>query len=173
VSRQPHGTRARYRLGCQCLPCRAANARYENQRWRARRGAPRVVSATPARAHIAALSREGVGFKSVADACSLSPTTTWLIRVGRRERILAETERRILSVDGGARAGGALVRAGSTWSRVRILLAEGFTKAELARRLGYQRPALKIGRGRITARIAVRIERFYNLMTRNTAVTQA
>lgn len=25
---QPHGTRAAYQAGCQCLPCRAANAAY-------------------------------------------------------------------------------------------------------------------------------------------------
>ena len=34
---RPHGTRLRYISGCKCVPCRAANSRYETGRLRARR----------------------------------------------------------------------------------------------------------------------------------------
>ena len=34
---KPHGTRIRYVGGCRCLPCRAANSRYESERQAARK----------------------------------------------------------------------------------------------------------------------------------------
>jgi len=40
---------------------------------------------------------------------------------------------------------------------------EGFSKAEIARRLGYRRPALQLGRRRILAKNAARVERFFRL----------
>jgi len=69
-ARQPHGTRARYAGGCRCLPCRAANSRYECARFRARReGDSRgIVDAAKARQHIDELSALGVGRRTIAEA---------------------------------------------------------------------------------------------------------
>lgn len=160
---RPHGTRLRYISGCKCVPCRAANSRYECERAAARRrgeGAG-IVPATRARAHLRKLSRQGVGRRAVAAASDVAETILQLIGAGRRARIRASTERRILAVDAAARADGTLVSAGSTWRRLEALLAEGFPKAEIARRLGYQTPALQLRPDRITARNAVRVERLY------------
>ena len=60
----PHGTRACYRHGCRCLCCRAANARYEQERARDHAlGKLRLgsrISATEARRRIRQLKAEGV-----------------------------------------------------------------------------------------------------------------
>ena len=59
-----HGTRRQYRQGCHCLPCRAANARYEQERARDKaKGIPRLgtlISAKEARKRIQQLTVEHV-----------------------------------------------------------------------------------------------------------------
>lgn len=164
LAERPHGTRLRYISGCRCMLCRAANSRYECGRAAARRrgGWNGLVPAIRARMHIEALSCQGVGFKSVALAADVGKTVVLQVRTGQKRQIRAETERRILAVDRAAIADGGLVPARPTWRRIAALLDEGFSKAELARRLGYQRPALQLGRRRITARNAVRVERLFN-----------
>ncbi len=163
---RPHGTRLRYISGCHCVPCRAANSRYECARAAARRAGDwrGIVPADAARAHLKQLSRMGVGYKSVAAASDVAPSILFAIRSGAKTRIRASTERRILAVDGAAIADHALVPAGPTWKRIRELLDEGFSKAELARRLGYQTPALQLRRGQVLAASAAKVERFYRLM---------
>jgi hypothetical protein len=58
-----HGTRARYQLGCRCLPCRASNACYIAQlRGRKARGLPllgALISPVEARRRIRQLKLEG------------------------------------------------------------------------------------------------------------------
>jgi len=44
------------------------------------------------------------------------------------------------------------------------LLEEGFTKAELARRLGFETPALQVGKGEILARTAARVDRLFRML---------
>ncbi len=163
---KPHGTRIRYMGGCRCVPCRAANSRYECERQAARRAGDwnGLVPAGRALRHIRSLSRAGVGRRSVAAACDVAETVICEIRAGRKTRIRARTERRILSVTRAAVGGGAVIDARHTWVRIRRLLREGFTKAELARRLGYGSPALQINPSKVTARNAVRVRRFYNLI---------
>jgi len=48
----------------------------------------------------------------------------------------------------------------TTHKRIAWLLGEGFSKAEIARRLGYKKPALQIARrGRVLTRTAARVAR--------------
>lgn len=170
VARRGHGTHVTYVAGCRCLACRAAHSRYESERLRARRSGDwnGLVDARAARVHLAKLSRRGVGRRAVADAAGVPPSTLRAIRVGEKTKIRKRTEARILAVDAGARSGGSLVPAGPTWRRIERLLAEGFTKTELARRLGStaKTPSLQIRKDFVTARTAADVERLYNRVMR-------
>lgn len=139
---KPHGTRLKYMAGCRCLPYRAANSRYECERAKARRSGDwnGLVPADPARRHILRLSKQGVG---------------------RRAQIRKRTLNRILEVTNLAVSDAALVPAGKTWRQIHTLLEEGFSKAELARRLGFASPALQLGKNRILARSAARVDRLF------------
>lgn len=160
----PHGVRIRYMAGCRCVPCRAANSSYETERAAARRRGEwnGLVCAKRAVAHIRDLSYKGVGRKQVADAAGLSPTTISLYMSGKRTKVRAMNERKILAVDAGAVADHALVSARPTWTRINWLLSEGFTKGDLALRLGYKTKNLQIGRRRCLAITALKVEQFYN-----------
>ena len=164
AANKPHGTRIRYMGGCKCVPCRAANSRYESGRLEARRNGDwnGLVDAGRARRHLRRLSRAGIGRLSVAEACDVGKTSIAEIKNGIKKRIRARTERRILAVDKGAISGGQIVPAVGTWKRISRLLEEGFSKAELARRLGYRRPALQLHPERITARNRMKVQRLYN-----------
>lgn len=160
--RHPHGTRLRYRGGCRCLTCRAANSRYECERAAARRRGEHngIVPAKKARRRILELARKGVGYKQVADASGVAETIVSEIRTGRKTRIRANTERAILGVTAEAMADHALVDAAPTWRRIERLIDEGgFTKSEIARRLGKKTPALQIGRVKVLAKTALAIEK--------------
>lgn len=161
---KPHGNRIRYMSGCKCMLCRAANSRYETDRARARRAGDwnGLVPADRARRHLRKLAGAGVGKRSVAEAGDVPVSIIDGIRSGRKRQIRARTERSILSVTREALAAGQLVDARPTWVRIRRLLREGFTRAELARRLGYRSPALQFRRDTIRLMSAVKIERFYN-----------
>jgi len=116
---RPHDTRLRYISGCRCLLCRAVNSRYECGRAAARRCGEwnGIGPADRARRHLRKLSRAGVGRRAVAAASDVSATIIHEIGIGRRRRIRAGTERRILSVDTSARADHSTVPAGRTWQR--------------------------------------------------------
>lgn len=122
-----------------------------------------LVSAARVRRHLAKLSRRGVGYKQVADAAGVASSTLGDVLFGGQERIMRRTERRVLDVTVEAAADNAPVPAERTWKLIRKLLAEGFTKTELAKRLGSRAkaPALQIRTDRVQARTALRIERFY------------
>lgn len=113
-----------------------------------------LVSAELARAHLAELSKVGVGYKAVADACDVAHSILQRVAAGSKKKIRADTERKILSVDKGAAADGARIPARETWADIRALLRLGYSKAELARRLGYSAPALPLRKGQVLARNA-------------------
>jgi len=123
-----------------------------------------LVDAGPVIKHVRKLSKQGIGYKSVAAAASVSATTIGKLLNGKRTRIRAAAARRILAIDRDAVADGGLVRAGRTHALIQRLLEEGFTKTELARRLGSRAkvPALQIRADLILARTASKVERFYN-----------
>lgn len=71
LSELPHGTRSTYqRLGCRCVPCKAAEACYRSSlRGRKARGLPllgALVSAVEARRRIRQLKREGYSKRRIA-----------------------------------------------------------------------------------------------------------
>lgn len=123
-----------------------------------------IVSSKRARTHLSRLQKLGVGRRSIAAAADVGQTIIQEIKNGTATHIRAETERKLLAVTAEkARGGGNLVNAKPTRSRIIRLLNEGFTKKELARRLGYKAPALQLcSTERITARIEMKVERFYN-----------
>jgi hypothetical protein len=55
-----------------------------------------LVPAIRARKHLKALSRLGVGRRSVAQSCDVSETVIFAIKAGTKAKIRASTERRIL-----------------------------------------------------------------------------
>lgn len=168
-----HGDRRTYQRGCRCLPCCAANAQYAAAR-RAGDPAPDLVSATQARAHLFSLHSSGVGARQAARLAGLSEREIWDIRSGRRTAIELDTERRILAVQP-TPAPGQRISGWRTWRRLDALEREGFTKGELARRLGNKTPKLQIApevRGprrsehepmhrQVTVRTARRVQRLY------------
>ena len=162
---KPHGTRLKYQGGCRCLVCRAANARYALERLRARSSGDRngLVRAEVARRHILRLSRQGVGRQAIAAASDVAESVIFRVRSRRQSHIQKRTEDKILSVSDQALSDAALVRARGTWRQINGLLSEGFTKAELARRLGYKSGSLQFGKLRVLARTAARVDRFFRL----------
>lgn len=160
------GTRAKYISGCRCLPCRAANSRYECERAAARKAGDwnGLVPAGRARAHLLKLSRRGVGRRAVQAACDVALTILQEVHSGRKTQIRRRTETRILAVTVDALSDGALIPAAHTHALIQRLLEEGFTRAELARRLGYRSPKLQLNTPKVTAKNAARVERFYRLV---------
>lgn len=160
---RPHGTRIKYVAGCHCVECRAANNAYEKH-WSKLRQTGRgngLVSAAQARRHLEKLSRLGVGRRSVAAASDVPESTLLKIRTGKRRQIRRHTERRILAITIEAAGDRSLIDAAPTWRLIRDLLREGFTKRELARRLG-KGISLQLGKTRITAANANKVERVYS-----------
>lgn len=159
AERFPHGTRARYTTGCRCDRCRPANAAYERERLRARRRGEwnGFVDAAPVRAHLAKLSKAGVGYKSAADAASVARSVVGKILSGERTQLRAATARRLLEVDEGAAAGGAVIDGRTTQANIRWLLAQGMTRGEIAQAIGNARPALQIEDRRVLASTAAKI----------------
>lgn len=114
-----------------------------------------LVDADRARAHLEALSRAGVGRRAVEAACDVSDTVLMLVKAGKRTRIRAETERRILSVDIQAKADAALVDAGPTQKMLRKLRRKyRWTKTAIAAALGSEAvvPALQLNSEKVLAR---------------------
>jgi len=164
-----HGSRARYVSGCHCAQCREANRLYYYVRIKAKIFGrwDGIVPAGRARRHILKLSRRGIGRRAVAAVSGVSETILFRIRSGLRRQIRASTERRILAVTFDAYSDAALVSNARTWQRIGVLLSEGFTKQELARRLGSKakEPKLQIAtRGECLARTAVKVERLYKII---------
>lgn len=164
---KPCGTRLRYMSGCRCMDCRKANSSYENARQKARRAGDwnGIVNAAPARAHLLALSRQGVGRRAVRASTDIADTVLQRIRQGSKKRIRARTERLILAVTAAQRSDRALIPAAKTWRLIDNLREEGYTVPQLVKRLGYKAPALQFGRDRVTVRNAARVERLHRELT--------
>lgn len=163
AANRPHGDRLRYMAGCRCTECRGANTAYERQRVQARKAGDwnGFVPAAAARAHMAELSRAGVGRRSVCDVSGVADSILTEIVAGRKTRIRARTERAILGVTVAAAADHALTDARPSWRLIDELLADGYTKAHLARELGCLTPALQLGRRHVTVRKAYEVQRMH------------
>jgi hypothetical protein len=165
---KPHGTRLRYMAGCKCVPCRAANSRYETRRAELRRCglANGIVDAGRVRGRLRSLSRGGIGYKTAARNAGVSRTTLAMVKSGRRRNVRAMTEKRVLELgDRGGHADGAIVPARKTWRQIDRLLEEGFSKTALARRLGVGK-AIQFQRDRVLMSTARKVDRLYRELMR-------
>lgn len=162
---RPHGHRLKYMGGCRCFACRRANSDYERERQVARANGDwnGIVSAAAARSHMHKLSRLGVGRRAIGAASDVAQTVLAEIRTGRRLKIRARTERKIMAVTIGCASDHAVVPAARTWRKLERLLEEGFTKRQLARLLGNEAltPALQISRDFVLVRTAGRVDAIY------------
>jgi hypothetical protein len=149
VKVREHGERAKYVVEkCRCGLCRASTREYERQRTRDKAmerwgmKEPRLVDSTPAREHLARLAEYGIGWKHAADLAGVSRTVVGRLRgynSGRpANRVRPETLRRILAVEASPRTAnpGALVDALGSGRKLRSLVALGWTRSELGRRIG-------------------------------------
>jgi hypothetical protein len=168
VERWEHGVRARYAVGCRCDPCRKANTAYERERAQARRRGDwnGLVDAARARAHLEQLSTAGVGYRSVSAACDVPTSTVAAIKMGKKLRIRARTEKAILAVDAAAIGDHTLVPAKETWQLLRNLIYEGYTRTFLAKRLGSEtHRGLQISKRKVLASTAQKVRKLYRELT--------
>jgi hypothetical protein len=166
--RWPHGTRSRYITGCHCFKCRVANTNYETERAAKQRAGwhARLVDTDRVIAHLKELSKAGVGYKSVAAAANVSHTSLAKIKAGKKTQLRADAEARILAVDQGAIADGALIDAAPTRRLIGKLVEGGYTRAWIAHQLGYSGQGLQFRFSTITALNASRVERLYRRIER-------
>jgi hypothetical protein len=120
-----------------------------------------LVDASRARRHMLALSRAGVGRRTVGQHAHISDSVLFKIRSGQRKQIRALTEKAILNVTRAAIRGSSLVCARESWKKINWLLEEGFTRAAIARMMGAKMPALQLNRDRIAAFNAWKINEIY------------
>lgn len=166
AANRAHGDRLRYMAGCHCFLCRRANTAYEAARKIARAAGEGngIVPAGKALAHLKQLSAQGVGRRSVGAASDVGDTVLSDIISGRKVRIRASTERAILAVTKAAAGDRALISGRATWKMLDELIADGYTKTELARHLGSngKTPALQLKREVVTVRSAYLVERLFD-----------
>lgn len=152
-----HGTYVCYVVDrCRCDACRDANARYDRHRigWLAgARPAPLVPSGR-ARGHINRLRAQGMGSPVIAAEAGLPQSVVSAIVWGRYDRaaskIRRETEAAILAVELRL-AAGRRVPAAEAWQIVDELIARGWWKAEIGRRVhGPTATSLQLGRLEVT-----------------------
>ena len=163
AARKPHGVRIKYQAGCRCRLCTDAVAQYQRERRVAQKNGDwnGLVRAGPARKHILQLNRSGIGVKSIAATANVSRNVILRVKKGTKTQIRHRTERRIRAVTKkDAMGDGTLIKAKRTWVKINRLLREGFTRRALAERMGFGH-ALQINKYRITARTAMRVEKFY------------
>jgi transcriptional regulator with XRE-family HTH domain len=130
------------------------------------------ADAAPARAHLQALSRAGVGWRRAAELAGLSSGAVSRLLFGgpaRRppsRRIRHETAAAILAVEASPAVlrGGALTGAAGTRRRLQALVAIGWSQAELGRRLGMSPSNFgsMLERERVTAATARRARQLYD-----------
>lgn len=163
---RPCGTRSKYCSGCRCDECRKANTEYQKERDRLnRRGEHNpLVDAEPAREHLRKLSKAGIGYKTVAEYSGIGKSTLYQLMTGTRTKVRRKNLDAILAVDRSCFTAGTLIRAGETWRRINWMLDEGFTKAEIARRLGHASSSLQFKKKKVTGKTHVKVERLERIL---------
>ena len=143
-AKHQHGTHAAYVLDrCKCVPCAAANSRYESDRLRRNAyGRSNLVDAEPVRQHIANLSEQGVGLKQITRLTGISGGVIAQIVYGitradgtRRPpsvRVRRDTATKILAVTTQDRALASRVDPVGTTRRLQALIALGWSVRRLA-----------------------------------------
>lgn len=171
-----HGTYACYVLDfCRCLPCAAANSRYEAERVRRLAyGRAPYVDAGPAREHVLALMEAGMGWKRVARTASVPSGVMTKLLYGERtrgqapsRRIRPATAQRILAVQLDL-APGTVVDGTGAARRLQALTVAGWSQSHLAARLGIlpsNFTATVHGRSQITVERARAVQALYDQMS--------
>jgi len=165
-----HGTRARYVRGCRCDSCRAANTAYYHTMMKKRiwHGGNPLVDAGPARTHLLKLSKLGIGRRWVHAQCGVADSTLQKISGGTQTQCRKETSEAILAVPTKREPlDGDRIDAAPTWRLLRDLLKRGWSKAELARRLGStaRHPALQIKKDQVNASTARKVRDLHAELT--------
>jgi hypothetical protein len=134
-----------------------------------------LVDAARARAHLRALSAQGVGYKSVHAASDVAASVLAAVIDGSRTKIRADTERAIFAVDASAIADHAPVPAGPTLELVEKMRARGFTRSNIARLLGYKTKALQLGvtGDQVIAKSAAAVERLWRRIERGEVLPES
>lgn len=173
-----HGTNACYRHGvvgndwrngCRCYDCTSAGVLYEKLRAaRKARGVEPYVDNTEAREHLLWLESRGVGLRTVSEVSGVSRSALSLIRKGTRPVSRQATIDAILAVHVGQAAPGAVVDGTHTMKLLRELFALGYTKGEIAVRLGASTRALQVcKRGTIRRETADKVVALHEQLTRD------
>ncbi len=174
-----HGTATAYKRDrCRCLPCTAAQLREDRSRRLANHlGQPRRIDGERVREHILALRDRGIGYRTVAKLAGVSASTIERIMTPPPSRRRANgstvvtrvVAKRILSVALtpellAAVPDGASVDATGTRRRLHALHAIGWSRRELARRLGVQHNSLRHMEltGRTSAGLARSVQALYD-----------
>ena len=133
---------------------------------------PKTVAAV--KQHLVYLQTHGVGLRRVGEVSGVSRTRLMGIIHDRsynrnrpkRQRLRQQTAERILGVTVSEAASGACVPGSETWGLLGVLLAAGYSKAALARMLGYRRGAIQFRHApaRITARNARKVRALYEAL---------
>lgn len=141
-ARHTHGDNVMYTIhGCRCDTCRGARAAMERQRRKSKLyGRHYLTDAEPARQHIRGLMAAGMGWKRVARAAGVSPSTVYPLLYGRggndprppRKQISKALEAKLLSVTPDM-APGAIVDGLGSARRLQALAAIGWSQHRLAR----------------------------------------
>lgn len=159
-----HGTRRSYQAGCRCVLCRAANADYVRSRRTDWLPDPtEMVSAAPARAYLLTLRIQGVGYRQAATIARLDPGLIQDIRKGARTQIRAVTSTRILGIRPQL-ALGQRVTAWRTWRLLDSLKREGFSRADLARKLGLQDTHLQLHARHVRVKNACKVRNLWHFI---------
>ena len=181
VTRREHGTRRCYLRGpgpgtgpgCRCGDCQAASYRAKIQRELAilRGEWHPFVDAQPARARVQQLQAGGLSLYSIAAMAGVRPNTLVHLTGGTQGskpagRIRPETEAAILGLRVSRRSipGRAMVDAAGAQRRIQALIALGWTRSQLAQRLGVKDTNLgtMLSRTHVRAATAMAVHGLYD-----------
>lgn len=170
-----HGDNVMYVIHkCRCDVCRTAKTARERENRRAKMyGRGYLTDAEPARKHVRELMAEGMGWKRVARAAGISPSTLYPLLYGRggydprppRKQISKVLEAKLLAVTPDMAPGSNVDSLGSI-RRLQALVAIGWSQHRLAEILGMFPgnfgKVIHGGRGGIRQATARRIEEIFN-----------
>lgn len=119
------------------------------------------IPAEPVRKHLAKLSRQGIGYKSVAAASDVGETVLMRVMHGKAT-IRGDLAYRVLQVDKTAASDRSVISAKATWKMINELIEYGMTKTEIASQLGFKGHALQIRKDRVLAKTEHRVKKLYD-----------
>lgn len=122
------------------------------------------MSISQAQAHLLELQKAGVGYRQAAKLAGVSAQTVQRIRSGQAVKVKTETIAAVLGVRAKL-APGAHINAYATRRLLKALRAEGFTEAQIARKVGLRRGRLEWEGKSITVRNARKVEVLWSQIT--------